>query len=368
MNQEQFIDLLNRYRKGLLTKKEKAILESWVTFGNFDGKVLSEQQLDQRLKVLANRLPLAGKHYRLWRHIAMAASIIFVLGIGVLFYRYNISILNFRKQTTTYADIPPGSNAATLTIGPGKTIPLSDAQIGVVIGKDGLAYNDGTKIEIAGQKTDGPSLQTISTPLGGTYQVTLADGTKVWLNAASSLTYPGNLNESKQRKVRLEGEGYFEVAKNKSHPFIVESKYQTLEVLGTHFNINSYTDETNTRTTLIEGSVRISPSGANKIVLKPGQQGIVDTDKANVIPVNVETAIDWKNGDFIFDGEDFKAIMRKIGRWYNVEIVYATDLTEHIELGGWMSRKSKLSTVLNRIERAGKLHFKIEGRKIIVEK
>jgi len=368
MNQEQFENLLTRYRNGLYTKEEKVILESWVTFGSFGGKVLTDQQMDQRLTALAKRLPLAGEYHQLWGRIVLAASILMVLSVIALFYKFNTSIRDLRKQTAAYANISPGGNTAILTMGNGKKIRLSDAQTGVVVSQTGLVYNDGTAVQIIEQKTDRASLQTISTPRGGTYQVTLVDGTKVWLNAASSLTYPSNLNESKQRKVKLEGEGYFEVAKNKSRPFIVESKYQTLEVLGTHFNINSYVEEANIKTTLLEGSVQLFSSDENTIILKPGQQSLIGADKTKVVSVNVEAAIDWKNGDFVFAGEDFKTTMRKIARWYNVDIIYATDFTENIKLGGWMSRKSKLSTVLNRIEKAGKIHFKIEGRKIIVEK
>jgi transmembrane sensor len=209
----------------------------------------------------------------------------------------------------------------------------------------------------------------LSTAKGETYQLRLADGSKVWLNAASSLTYTASLNGNGERRVKLDGEAYFEVAKDKNHPFIVETAKQQVQVLGTHFNINSYADEPMVTTTLLEGSVKVSHLTSHvSQLLKPGQQALNKNDHITVINANMEQVMDWKQGDFYLNHVDFKTAMRKIARWYNVDVVYDASVSDATESGGWISRNNKLSEVLQSIEAAGQVHFKVEGRKITVFK
>ncbi|MNX85526.1 fec operon regulator FecR [compost metagenome] len=222
------------------------------------------------------------------------------------------------------------------------------------------------------QLTDKPnpsgktSYNTIETPKGGQYQLILPDGSKVWLNAASSLTFPTSFVSLKTRKVELIGEAYFEIAKNKTSPFIVKSAKQEVKVLGTHFNINSYADEQSTTTTLLEGSVNIvSLNKAENIILKPGQQSTLNNNKINVTEINTEEAIAWKNGLFIFNDENIKSIMKKIARWYNVEITFKGNL-DHVSFVGNYARNKDLESLLENIELTEKVHFKIEGRRIEV--
>ena len=287
-------------------------------------------------------------------------------------------------------DVAPGSNGATLTLANGKVINLSDAKTGVVIGNEKLAYDDGTDLGqpalnsvqghpelVSGSRTI--QALTATTAKGQTYQFTLPDGTKVWLNADSKLEFPSNFSGAKQRIVSLSGEGYFEVAKDKAHPFIVESGNQQVEVLGTHFNINAYTTEGKTKTTLLEGAVRVSssrqsaatrdlPMRRDDVVLKPGQQSELSntaSGKIKVTEVDLEDAIAWKEGYFLLDNDDFEGIMNKISRWYNVDIVYDT-MPQDIQFGGRVSRTRNVSAVLEALERTGKVKFKIEGRRITV--
>lgn len=191
----------------------------------------------------------------------------------------------------------------------------------------------------------------------------------MWLNAASSLRYPtkfaGNI-----RKVELTGEGYFEVAKVHI-PFVVKTLGQEVEVLGTHFNINSYKDEDDIKTTLLEGSVRVTPSGTHKnnhsMLLKPGEQSQLNEHDMKVKTVDAEAIVAWKNGDFVFKGDDFRSIMNKVARWYDVEVVYKGDF-DNLKFGGYISRSKDISAVLNIMQSTGKVRFTVAGKKITVLK
>ncbi|WP_431292934.1 FecR family protein [Pedobacter sp. P26] len=196
----------------------------------------------------------------------------------------------------------------------------------------------------------------------------LPDGTIVFLNAESSLKYPVSFVEKGKRQVFLTGEGYFEVAKDRSHPFIVKTTRQEVQVLGTHFNINSYDDEAATTTTLLEGSVLVSNSNLVQKVLRPGEQSVLSSGRIQVAPADVEEAIDWKNGEFIFGGDNFRTVMRKIERWYNIEVIYEPSAPINLQLGGFSSRSRNISTVLKMIAKTGEVHFRIEGRKVFVSK
>jgi len=209
------------------------------------------------------------------------------------------------------------------------------------------------------------AFNTISTPVGGQYTVVLPDGSKVWLNAASSLKFPTAFTGT-ERRVELTGEGYFEVAKNKHMPFKVNFNREEVEVLGTHFNISAYPDEAVTRTTLLEGSVRISKNNIKKILV-PGQQAIssMQTGGFNIAEVNTDEAIAWKNGLFLFHNENIRSIMKKIARWYNVDVNYQGSFTNQ-EYGGRISQSKNLSEILKNLELTGTIHFKIEGRRVTV--
>ncbi len=206
---------------------------------------------------------------------------------------------------------------------------------------------------------------TITIPRGGQYQVILPDGTKVWLNSASSLKYPTVLLVN-ERKVERTGEGYFEVAKNKNMPFKVKFNEEEVEVLGTHFNIMAYTDEGETRATLLEGSVKISKGEFSK-VLVPGEQTISQNNQANftVRPADIESVLAWKNGIFSLQNSGIHQIMRQIARWYDVDVVYQGNLEDKV-YGGRVSKSKNISEILRNLELTGTIHFKVEGRRITV--
>ena len=310
-----------------------------------------------------------------WPRFLVAASIILIIGAGLYFYtnqaEKNPGAVNYAQ------DIKPGKNTATLILANGKSINLSDTQSGLVVAAASLKYTDGTAVKggdssLYENKNGRPELssaaQTIRTPRGGTYQVTLSDGTRVWLNAASSLTYSPGLNEHGERRVKLDGEGYFEVAKDKEHPFIVSSNKQEVKVLGTHFNINSYSDERSIKTTLLEGSVQVLSLGAT-VTLKPNQQAsITGSAGINVMEVNAENVIAWKNGFFMFNDEPLAAVMQKISRWYGVEVHIADQGLLRQTVYGTISRYSNVSKVLNMLEKTGEMQFEIEGNIIKVQR
>jgi ferric-dicitrate binding protein FerR (iron transport regulator) len=268
-------------------------------------------------------------------------------------------------------DIPPGTNKATLILGDGSVVTLDSAgnrvisQGGTAIRQQGgqLQYDArGAAAEV--------TYNTLATPNGGQFKVRLPDGTQAWLNAASSIRYPTTFSGEK-RVVEITGEVYLEVARQQGHPFVVQIKTASgsggeVEVLGTHFNINAYNDEPLIKTTLLEGSVKVTTGNGRYSVLRPGQQSAVNSSGAiNILEqVNIGAVIAWKQGYFSFAQTDLRSVMRQIGRWYDVEIVYEGAVPDK-KFGGAIPRDSPASEVLKILEVSG-VHFRIEGKKIVV--
>jgi ferric-dicitrate binding protein FerR (iron transport regulator) len=310
---------------------------------------------------------------RLWPRMAAAAAVlILALGTFAYFYRTDTSSQKMPLAARVKNDVGPGSNKAILTLADGSTIVLDSSHNGA-LGQQGntkvikldsgrLAYQTagGHEAQAAGQ----PLFNTIATPRGGQYQVVLPDGTKVWLNASSSLRFPTAFNKDK-REVDLMGEAYFEVAKDKI-PFKVRLARGEIDVLGTHFNVNAYEDEAAITATLLEGSIRLS-KGEEHALLKPGQQAVSARTGGTIriIPdADVDAAVAWKNGYFEFDGAGIETIMRQLARWYDVEVRYEGPVTKR-EFGGQMPRGSNLSEVLRILEES-KVHFRMEGKILVV--
>ena len=371
MDQSGFESLLERFAEGNVSEAERQRVESWLTFGRFTGKEYSEMELEQKAGLLAKRLPLAGSGMKLWKAVAVAAAILLV-SFGVWMYG------DFGKSAQlgeSYAnDVSPGRTGATLTLADGRKIYLADASSGELAKQAGIIIRktDQGTLSYEIKPSDKPStplgaVNTLSTGNGETYSIQLPDGSIVHLNAASSLTYTANLLDMGKRSVSLQGEGYFEVAKDKEHPFIVKASGQTVEVLGTHFNINAYRDEGLVKTTLVEGSVKLSAAGIQR-VLKPSEQAISSGAGLTVKVVDTEEVSAWKNNEFLFKEDDFNANMRKIARWYDVEVIYEKDAPQHFNIEGFSSRARNLSFILKMMEKTGKVHFRIEGKKVYVSK
>ncbi len=292
----------------------------------------------------------------LWPRIAAAASILLFLSIGgyYIFHKQPVGQTAYYKN-----DIKPGNNGAILTLANGRKIVLEQTKAGKIIQQNGTdlrkAGDSLLVYQAAGAaSTTVISYNTLETPKGKQYSVVLPDGSKVWLNAASVLKYPTTF--AKERLVELTGEAYFEVVHNSEMPFRVKTNNQIAEDIGTHFNINAYADEPSIKTTLLEGAVKV-----NGILLSPGQQ----TDGKRATTVNTEETMAWKNGYFMFEDENIQPIMRKIARWYNVDIVYTGDIPSD-KFWGTVSRFGNVSQVLKKLELTKKVHFEIEGRRIMV--
>ena len=299
----------------------------------------------------------------IWWLLKVAASIILIFGLGVYLWKPS-------SEVRLANQIMPGRNTATLILANGKTIKLSESKTGIIIHSSHLTYNDGTKVKAQGANDPNPNAilteQIIKTPKGGTYQLVLSDGTKVWLNAASSLKYTTSFNGFVNRKVELiGGEAYFEVAKNPKLPFIVHSPGQDIEVLGTHFNVKN--NSVQTVTTLVEGAIRIRASKGKIGLLKPGQQAKLKGDLIQIINVATGPAIAWKNGDFEFRDESITDIMDKLALWYNVEVFYEGKITLE-RFNGKISRQKNIAEILRMLEATKAVQFKIEGRRVTVKK
>ncbi|MFC3197144.1 FecR family protein [Parapedobacter deserti] len=268
---------------------------------------------------------------------------------------------------TAAADpIVPGGNRATLTLADGRTITLNEEQETIAINTDNITYGDGTQLIEHSHQID--DFQQFATPRGGTYRITLSDGTEVCLNADSKLRYPLQFTGN-ERVVELDGEAFFDVAEQQTaqgrRPFLVKTKSQIVEVLGTQFNISAYRDEAAEYTTLIEGSVRISGNDRHTVQLVPGEQGIVYEGKPHVKTVDVSVFTAWKDGYFAFSDTHIQNVMASIARWYNIDVEYDDDELDAY-FGGTISRFSDFETLLETIELTGSVKFKIVGRRVIV--
>lgn len=364
--------LLEQYKKGRMSPQERAELESWYNQqAQLNPSLKDHHDFTSVLNELDEAFPFytqskPTKIYR-WTFIASAAVVLLCLSIGFYFY---VDKANPVKHLQYANDINPGGDKAVLTLADGSKISLTDAHDGAVAEQAGVQITktkDGELIyTTAKQHAALPEVfNTIETPRGGQYRIKLPDGTQVWLNASSSLKYPAVFTGN-SRTVELKGEAYFEVAKDKNKPFKLRSGNQELKVLGTHFNVSAYSDESQVKTTLLEGAVQIRRmAGPEKdIVLKPGQQSQFSASGLTVRMADTEEAVAWKNGYFKFNDEDIVTILKKVSRWYDVDIQYEGKMTDQI-FNGKVSRYGNVSEVLKILQLTGAIQFKIEGRRII---
>lgn len=374
MEEKEINDLLIKYAEGRCSEEEVAMLEGWyLNVGQQADLEVSTGQIEDATARIWDRLEKSQNRsvYSIWIKIAAAAVVLITLSAGLYFYAIKSDVgETTAQQNKDLEEIAAGKTEATLTLANGRKIRLNDAtngqlakEAGVTITKTEAGQLVYTILPSAGfSGTESIAYNTIETPKGGQYQVNLPDGTKAWLNAASRLKFPSSFSNLKERRVELSGESYFEVAKNKKMPFRVVSGGQMVEVTGTHFNISSYDDDPILKTTLLEGSVNV-----NGLHLKPGQQSQLSSQGLQIVAVDAEQEVAWKNGEFIFNGEDLQSIMRKVARWYNVEVVYEVKTgTQHFD--GELSRSANLSAVLKTLELTGDVKFKVTGRRVVLIK
>lgn len=389
MDKIEFLKLLEKYNAGLANAEEIAFLNAYydlfdqqddgISHLNAPQKISIKNEISQSIKsqILAleqeevKTVPLFVKY----KWLAIAAVFVVICSLTILFFnnenpKEQLANVNPKPAKNT---IVPGSNNAVLTLANGNQISLNDKENGVLASQSGVIITKNKDGQLQYQiKADAPAgINTISTPRGGQYQLILVDGTKVWLNAASSITFPTQFNGS-ERKVEIIGEAYFEVAKNANKPFKVKSKNQLIEVLGTHFNVNTYDDEVADRTTLLEGSVSVSKIANGKVqtatskILKPGQQSTVSANQSQILVAvaDEDEAIAWKNGYFKFNKADIQTIMRQVSRWYNVDVEFKGEMNKDLFVGK-INRSEHVEEVLSILERS-KINVAIKGRTIII--
>jgi ferric-dicitrate binding protein FerR (iron transport regulator) len=313
---------------------------------------------------------------RLFYATAAAAAVAVLLAGGWLLWSGKKAGTRAQPSASLAAQalpVQPGGNKAVLTLAGGKNIVLDDASDGTVATQGGshvVKMAAGVLAYAAGSKGDLRQViyNTLATPRGGQYQLRLPDGTRVWLNSASSIRYPTSFTGT-ERLVSVTGEAYFEVATDAAHPFIVTAGNIRVQVLGTHFNLNAYSDEAAVRTTLVEGSVRIQSlaTDGTALVMKPGQQAALAANGGmSVKKADVNEVLGWKNGLFVFHRDELTGVMRRLSRWYDVQVAYSGGSIPESHFTGTIRRSEPLAKVLHMLELTGGVRFKVEGRKIIV--
>lgn len=389
MTEREIQKLVVKFLKGTASAEEEAKLHKWYDKKGFDSEEIiidtdgeSKQDVKERLfnaisakKENTEKVQLV-KNRRTMRLSYAAAILIFLLSGTYFIFINNRSNEPIHYTQLMKNDVGPAGENAILEFDDGKLVDLDSTKIhdslnsyGVALTKDpdgmlSLSIKPGTK----GLKNRN---NTIRTPKGGHFHLILSDGTKVWLNASTLIRFPSSFTDA-QREIYLEGEAYFEVAKvqnfeNKNIPFIIKTQQQQITVLGTNFNVSSYPNDENERTTLSEGSVKVSPRGSDQfMLLKPGEQSLVQDNIVTKQLADLESTLAWKDGDFIFNHENLFDIMKKIERWYDVEVVFNEDVNKNRTFSGAVSRSRNLSDVLELLKMTGKVNFKIEGRRVLV--
>lgn len=308
---------------------------------------------------------------RLRKWLPYAAAALLAVALGSWLLTLHTPRKSDERQTAA-ASILPGSNRATLTLSNGHTIALSESQEGIVVG-EGVTYTDGSEVvdaHLASPSAHGVhalAQLTLTTPRGGIYRLTLPDGSNVWLNAKSVLKYPREF-AAHERVVFLTGEAYFEVTKAQ-RPFRVVSEGQTVEVLGTAFNVSAYPDDAALKTTLVEGSVKVHAGSAvpNDATLSPGEQSTLSGGILRIGKVDTEQYVAWKDNEFMFEEASIADVMKALERWYDVNVVYEGPKPAD-RFGGGISRFEDASKVLKLLEQAGDVRFRVDGRTIYVKK
>lgn len=379
-------ELIKQHIDGELDKNGELELQAWIgeskanrqLFEELTDNASREKNIQERREVdwkaayqRVQQKIAKSRRRRMTVVLISAAAAVAVLAVSLWVFRTERTA-NQLIQGIVMHDVPPGGNKAVLTLANGKQIVL-DSNANGILGQQGntrvINLSAGKLAYKLGKGNTGTNKQlqynTLTTPRGGQYQVALPDGSKVWLNAESSLKYPTGFS-GRQRIVKLTGEAYFEVAENENMPFKVELNGMEITVLGTHFNVMAYENEKNITTTLLEGKVKVTEAGKSKL-LKPGQAASFDkaSQRFSVAAANMEQAVAWKNGYFDFRDATLKTVMRQLSRWYDVEVHYQADIPVR-RFTGQAPRDLNLSDVLKILATSG-IHFSIENKRIIVK-
>ncbi|WP_159470542.1 FecR family protein [Dyadobacter sp. 3J3] len=385
----EIADLIFKYLNASLSEEENRVLQDWLNEDIANQILLNELQSKDKMEEslqffesidqnaawenINQQIDNPVVHHSFWlfkNFFKYAAAILITGFVGYAFLHKKDStatmIAKNPKPEILKNDVLPGGNNATLTLGDGSVITLEDVENGTFKKENGvkISKKEGQLVYeiLPSENSTIITYNTINTPTGGQYEILLPDGSKVWLNSKSSLHFPTSFS-GKVRQVELTGEGYFEISKNKEMPFIVEAGKTHIEVLGTHFNIMAYDNESVSKTTLLEGSVKVG-NGETKKILNPGQQALIGS-QIRVRTADLDEAIAWKEGYFQFDNEDLTTIMRQLQRWYDVEVVNEKQIPDK-HFTAMISRNNTLSKVLKMLEMSGELKFEIEDKRITI--
>lgn len=363
--------MASKWLNGTITPAEKQEFSDWYNAHPDDrleipGSFSADEEV-LRARMLANVSKRMVRPQLLQRRVvAVAAAVALSLSIGWLIWQI---AANDRAgvHLALHNEVQPGGNRATLTLADGRVIDLSGDKEGIVIG-DGITYEDGSFVAAAGESLE------LATPKGGQYQLTLPDGSKVWLNSATLLRYPATFRKERREVELVAGEAYFEVAPQPAAdgsggrlPFVVKTRQQEVEVLGTQFNINAYEDEAAITTTLVEGAVNVRFPGTgpgSPTRLLPGEQAQLNGNDINVRKINTEEFTAWKDGYFYFNDADVYTVVKQLERWYDIQTVYEISGSDDLFVGK-IPRSASLNAVLNVLRSAG-VRFELEGRVLTV--
>ncbi len=387
MEKREFQELAERISKGIASEQDIArynyyyekLGESMEKTNDFTDDEVGVEIFER----INNKIFGKPKQNRFNYFLKVAAVFVCIVGAGLAYflnYKDTFSVNNKLANNKEIHDVDPGDNKAVLILSDGSSVELEDASDGNLASQGHTQIKKNSNGEVVyssssslDEKTERSLYNTLVIPKGGHYRLVLPDGTKVWLNSSSSLKFPVEFTENR-REVELQGEAYFEVAKaylnNKVRkPFIVKSKTQEIEVLGTWFNVNAYADENKVNTTLLEGSVRITSAktGESRIITPGEQMQLSPTGNMHVKQeVDTEEILAWKNNMFYFNNTELKVIMRQLSRWYDIDIDYS-GMPENRRFNGVLSRDSKLSQVLKIMEASSNLKFKIYEEKVTIK-
>jgi len=375
-------ELLSRYLSGACSEAEKALVERWYIQFNEYKVDIPVHRMEELGKEVFSTLSLGGavaRTKKLWLVRVATAAAVFASLLGTfLFFEGGDKPKTEQAKYNFPSAIDNMNNTGkvVMTLANGKQINLSDADKGLLqqYGLQKISTANGQiTYKITGNADRGitSGFHSISTPKGADLRILLPDETKVWLNSATTLIFPSGF--AVKRSLSLNGEAYFEVSKDRAHPFVVFTERQRIEVLGTHFNMTAYRNEEYTRTTLLEGALRVSaiaPDGSqgHTVLLKPNQQAISKEGTLTVEAADAPNTIAWTSGEFVFRKRKLSDIMLELSRWYAVEVVYQDKEVANEVFGGSISRFSKINEVLNMLELTGDVHFKISGKKIFISK
>lgn len=378
MTREEYQELYEKYLEGKCTPDEQQKLENYQDHLNIDANTwqnhlmgnpdLIKQSIREKLE---NSIYIHSRKKNRIISYSIAAGLIFLLSAGLFYYKRTATPVLVKTESPRFKnDVLPGNNKAILTLDDGSVINLDDAKNGVLTSENDIDIKktgDG-KLEYTTNTNQAAAIRynTLRTPMGGEFQIVLPDGTRVWLNSGTSLRFPTAFIGS-ERVVELNGEAYFAVSKNKKMPFYVRTMNgMDIKVLGTEFNVMAYDNEKVINTTLIEGSVEVQKDSKMQM-LKPGEEAVLNKTSGNIKvgEADTEQATAWKDGQFVFVNENIQSIMRKVSRWYNVDIEYRGNLSNK-DFVGTISRKKNISELLKMLELTGAVHFSIEGRRITV--